>query len=83
MAIVVSIAEITRRLATLGWTNINVSDVVSALATNNIPAASFIAYLDAVAAEPGGFNDQTIAGCSPTDANKITSALKVRGVEAV
>jgi hypothetical protein len=83
MATVVSISEIGRRFQDLGWTNLSVPDIVDSLKAANIPAASMIAYLDAALVSPAGFNDQTIAGCLPADATKITNALKNKGVEAV
>lgn len=83
MATVVNIAELARRFQELGWTNLNISDTVNALATGNVPAGEFMAYLSAVLANPSGFDDQAIAGCTAANATKITNALKARGVEAV
>lgn len=79
----VNVNEIQKRFVELGWSNLSVSDTVDVLAKQGIPAAGFVAYLDAALALGGGFNDQTVAGLTPADATKITVALKARGVAAV
>lgn len=83
MATVVSVSEIGKRFTALGWTNLSTSDVLDWLKANSVAAASLVAYLDAAIAAPAGFNDQTIAGCTASDASKITAALKAKGVETV
>lgn len=83
MATVVNIGEIAKRFQALGWTNLNIPDTVNALSSGNVPAGEFMKYLDAVLANPDGFDDQALVGCTPVNATKITNALKARGVEAV
>jgi len=83
MATVINIGEITKRFQALGWTNLNVADTVNALSSGNIPAGDFMAYLDAVLANPDGLDDQGLTGCTPANATQSTNALKARGVAAV
>lgn len=76
MASVVNISTIGSKMIQLGWTSIQVSDVVAGLASAGIPASEFCAYLEALIATPEGMNDQAIAGCPGADATKITNYLK-------
>lgn len=83
MATVVSVNAILTRLQALGWTAVQISDVVEGLAAANIPAAQLIAYLTAAQASPDGFNDQTISGVPGAVASEITGFLQQRGAVTV
>lgn len=82
MATVVSVGEFQKRFDQLGW-KLNLAEIVDGLRSANVAAAVLIAYLDAAIASPAGFDDQTIAGCPPAVATKITTYLRGAGVEAI
>lgn len=75
MATVVSISVIRDKMQSLGWESVAVAEVVEGLKSANIPAAEFVAYLDALIAAPEGANDQTIPNCTAAHATQITSWL--------
>jgi hypothetical protein len=83
MATIVNTNEFSKRFVTLGWDQqINLSELIEGMKSNNISASAVIAYLDALIATPIGLNDQTIIGCSAATATKITTYLVGKGVEA-
>lgn len=83
MAVVVNVPDIQRRFTELGWTNTSIAEVLEGLKSAGVTAVSLVAYLDSLIAAPGGLNDQTITGCTPGDATKITNYLKSRAAVAV
>jgi hypothetical protein len=63
----------------LGWP-FQTAEVGKFLNQQNVPVADFVAYLDACIASGDGVDDATIAGCSPANGAKITTALQARGI---
>jgi hypothetical protein len=76
VATVTNVPKIAALIQQLGWTSVQVSEIVNGLASASIPAFEFCAYLDALIAAPEGMNDQTIASCPGAPATLITNYLK-------
>ena len=79
MSIVVSASSIKKRIEKLGWP-FQMSEVGAFLASQNVPPEELCAYLDACIASGDGVDDASIAGCTPANGAKISTALKNKGI---
>lgn len=82
MSTVVTSTELATLFQQLGWTA-SQNDLVQAALTAGIPAHVIVLYLQALAASPGGMDDQSIAGVTPAQGTQITTFLKSKGLVGI
>jgi hypothetical protein len=76
MAIVVSATVLERKFRELEWGgNLSPEVILAWLTQNSVTGAEFVAYLNALLANPDGVDDQAIGSCPAAKASKITGVL--------